>query len=100
MRRPARPGSELKRRRKWRGYPSEGADWLLALCVRETGEEYEITKRANASSCSVAGRGLGNALFKSSTSNQNPFEQAVGKGGKGGDELTLKIIADAGFWVC
>ena len=41
--------------------------------------------------------GLGNARFKSST-NQNPFERTVGKGGKGGDiELTLKIIADAGL---
>lgn len=66
--------------------------------VIETGEEYEITKEGEQITLFRGGYGgLGNARFKSST-NQNPFQQTVGKPGKGGDiELTLKIIADAGL---
>ena len=66
--------------------------------VVETGEEYEITKEDERIVLFKGGYGgLGNARFKSST-NQNPFQQTVGKPGKGGDiELTLKIIADAGL---
>ncbi len=66
--------------------------------VVETGEEYEITKEDEEIVIFRGGHGgLGNARFKSST-NQNPFQQTVGKPGKGGDiEFTLKIIADAGL---
>ena len=66
--------------------------------IVETGEEYEITKEGEKIFLFRGGRGgLGNARFKSST-NQNPFQQTLGKKGKGGDiELTLKIIADAGL---
>ncbi|MFA5998240.1 MAG: GTPase ObgE [Candidatus Paceibacterota bacterium] len=66
--------------------------------VVETGDEYEITKEGEQVVLFRGGKGgLGNARFKSST-NQNPFQQTLGKAGKGGDiELTLKIIADAGF---
>ncbi len=66
--------------------------------IKETGEEYEITKEDERIVLWRGGKGgLGNARFKSST-NQNPFQQTSGKGGKGGDiELTLKIIADAGL---
>ena len=66
--------------------------------VVQTGEEYEITKEDEQILLFRGGYGgLGNARFKSST-NQNPFQQTVGKKGKGGDiELTLKIIADAGL---
>ncbi|OGG39848.1 hypothetical protein A2118_02550 [Candidatus Kaiserbacteria bacterium GWA2_50_9] len=66
--------------------------------IVQTGEEYEITKEDEQILLFRGGYGgLGNARFKSST-NQNPFRQTVGKAGKGGDiELTLKIIADAGF---
>ncbi|MEK7135756.1 MAG: GTPase ObgE, partial [Patescibacteria group bacterium] len=66
--------------------------------LAEAGEEYEITKEGERIVLFRGGKGgLGNARFKSST-NQNPFERTVGKGGKGGDiELTLKIIADAGL---
>jgi GTP-binding protein len=61
-------------------------------------EEYEITKEDEQIVLFRGGYGgLGNARFKSST-NQNPFEQTVGKPAKGGDiEFTLKIIADAGL---
>ena len=83
---------------------ANGADTLLKVQVgtlarvRETGEEYEITKEDERIVLFRGGKGgLGNARFKSST-NQNPFERTVGKGGKGGDiELTLKLIADAGL---
>lgn len=63
-----------------------------------TGEEQEITEEDQRIVLFRGGHGgLGNARFKSST-NQNPFQQTVGKKGKGGDiELTLKIIADAGL---
>lgn len=83
---------------------ANGADVLLKVPVGtfariiETGEEYEITKEDERIVLFRGGRGgLGNARFKSST-NQNPFQQTVGKESKGGDiELTLKIIADAGL---
>lgn len=66
--------------------------------IVDTGEEYEITKEDERVVLFKGGHGgLGNARFKSST-NQNPFQQTLGKKGKGGDiELTLKIIADAGL---
>src|SRR3990167_476164 len=66
--------------------------------VAETGEEYEITREGERIIFFRGGRGgLGNARFKSST-NQNPFQQTLGRSGKGGDiEFTLKIIADAGL---
>lgn len=66
--------------------------------VVETGEEHEITKEDERIELFRGGKGgLGNARFKSST-NQNPFQQTLGRAGKGGDiELTLKIIADAGL---
>lgn len=81
-----------------------GADMPLAVPVGtfarvvETGEEYEITKEDERILIFRGGNGgLGNARFKSST-NQNPFQQTLGKAGKGGHvELTLKIIADAGL---
>ena len=83
---------------------ANGADMPLAVPVGtfarvvETGEEYEITKEDERILIFRGGNGgLGNARFKSST-NQNPFQQTPGKAGKGGHlELTLKIIADAGF---
>ncbi|MCR4333535.1 MAG: 50S ribosome-binding GTPase, partial [Patescibacteria group bacterium] len=61
-------------------------------------EEYEITKEGEQIELFHGGKGgLGNARFKSST-NQNPFQQTLGKVGKGGDiEFILKIIADAGL---
>jgi GTP-binding protein len=82
----------------------DGADTLLnvpigtSVRVIETGEEYEITKEDEQIVLFRGGKGgLGNARFKSST-NQNPFQQTLGKEGKGGDiEFTLKIIADAGL---
>jgi len=66
--------------------------------VTETDEEYEITREGERIILFRGGRGgLGNARFKSST-NQNPFQQTLGRSGKGGDiEFTLKIIADAGL---
>ncbi|MBU6388606.1 GTPase ObgE [Patescibacteria group bacterium] len=66
--------------------------------VVQTGEEYEITKEDERIVLFRGGKGgLGNARFKSST-NQNPFQQTLGRAGKGGDILlTLKIIADAGL---
>ncbi len=66
--------------------------------VFETGKEYEITKEGEHIVIFRGGNGgLGNARFKSST-NQNPFQQTVGKEGKGGNiEFILKIIADAGL---
>ncbi len=66
--------------------------------LAEAGDEYEISKEDERIVLFRGGYGgLGNARFKSST-NQNPFQQTVGKKGKGGDiELTLKIIADAGL---
>lgn len=66
--------------------------------VLQTGDEYEITKEGEEIELFHGGKGgLGNARFKSST-NQNPFQQTLGKPGKGGDiEFTLKIIADAGL---
>ncbi len=83
---------------------ANGADIILKVPVgtlariKETGEEYEITKEDERIVLFRGGKGgLGNARFKSSK-NQNPFERTVGKGGKGGNiELTLKIIADAGL---
>lgn len=81
-----------------------GADVELKIPVGtlirivESGEEYEITEEGERTALFRGGHGgLGNARFKSST-NQNPFQQTLGKKGKGGDiELTLKIIADAGL---
>ncbi|MHB8710429.1 MAG: GTPase ObgE [Minisyncoccota bacterium] len=83
---------------------ANGADVLLKVPIGtlarvvETGKEYEITEEDQQFVLFRGGHGgLGNARFKSST-NQNPFQQTVGKEGKGGDiELTLKIIADAGL---
>jgi GTP-binding protein len=83
---------------------ANGVDVLLKVPVGtfarivQTGDEYEITKEDEQIVLFRGGKGgLGNARFKSST-NQNPFQQTLGKGGKGGDiELTLKIIADAGL---
>lgn len=83
---------------------SNGADMLLKVPVgtlvhvTETGEEHEITKEGEQVVLFRGGwGGLGNARFKSST-NQNPFQQTLGKSGKGGTlELKLKIIADAGL---
>src|SRR3989344_3104103 len=83
---------------------ANGADTILKVPVGtvaridKSEEEYEITKEDEQIVLFRGGRGgLGNARFKSST-HQNPFERTVGKEGKGGDiELTLKIIADAGF---
>ncbi len=66
--------------------------------VTGTDVEYEITKEDERIVLFRGGYGgLGNARFKSST-NQNPFQQTLGKKGKGGNiELLLKIIADAGL---
>ena len=66
--------------------------------VVETDDEYEITKEDERIVVFKGGHGgRGNARFKSST-NQNPFQQTAGKeGGAGTIELTLKLIADAGF---
>lgn len=83
---------------------ANGADALIKVPVGtlarvvETGEEFEITKEDERIVLFRGGKGgLGNARFKSST-NQNPFQQTLGKAGKGGDiQLTLKIIADAGL---
>ena len=83
---------------------ADGVDTLLnvpvgtSIRVVETGEEYEITKEAEQIVLFRGGKGgLGNARFKSAT-NQNPFEQTLGKKGKGGNiEFILKIIADAGL---
>ena len=83
---------------------ANGADVLLKVPIGtlvrviRTGDEYEITKEDERIVLFRGGKGgLGNARFRSST-NQNPFQQTAGKTGKGGDiELTLKIIADAGF---
>jgi len=83
---------------------ANGADVLLQVPVGtlarviDSGEEYEITKEGERIIIFRGGKGgLGNARFKGPT-NQNPFKQTAGKGGKGGDiELTLKIIADIGL---
>lgn len=83
---------------------SNGADALLKVPVgtfvrvKETGEEYEITKEDERITLFRGGKGgLGNARFKG-PANQNPFQQTAGRAGKGGDiEMTLKIIADAGL---
>ncbi len=66
--------------------------------VKETGEEYEITKEGESTTLFRGGAGgKGNAHFKSST-NQNPFQKTVGKEGEEGTiKLTLKIIADLGI---
>jgi GTPase len=66
--------------------------------VKETDEEYEITKEDERIILFRGGSGgKGNARFKSST-NQNPFQRTVGKEGKRGVVVfTLKIIADAGL---
>jgi len=81
-----------------------GEDILLKVPVGtqvrvvETGDEYEITQEDERIVLFRGGKGgLGNARFKSST-NQNPFQQTLGRKGKGSEiELTLKIIADAGL---
>jgi GTP-binding protein len=66
--------------------------------VVETGDEYEVTKEDEQIVLFKGGHGgLGNARFKSAT-NQNPFQQTLGKKGKSSElVLTLKIIADAGI---
>jgi GTP-binding protein len=83
---------------------ANGAEVLLKVPVGtlarviQTGKEYEITEEGERFVLFRGGNGgLGNARFKSST-NQNPFQQTVGKEGRGGDiQFTLKIIADAGL---
>lgn len=83
---------------------ASGVEVLLSVPVGtlvrviQTGKEYEITEEGERFVLFRGGNGgLGNARFKSST-NQNPFQQTVGKEGKGGDiQFTLKIIADAGL---
>lgn len=83
---------------------ANGADVILKVPlgtvarVKDSGEEYEITKEDERIVLFRGGKGgLGNSRFKSST-HQNPFERTVGKDGKGGHiEFTLKIIADAGL---
>lgn len=82
----------------------DGEDTLLKVPIGtfvrvvETGEEHEITKEDEQIVLFRGGKGgLGNARFKG-PANQNPFQQTLGKAGKGGTiELTLKIIADAGL---
>ncbi|MFZ1987919.1 MAG: GTPase ObgE [Minisyncoccia bacterium] len=66
--------------------------------VLETGLEFEVTKEGEEVVIFKGGSGgMGNANFKGST-NQNPFKQTDGKPGEGGDiQLTLKLIAEAGF---
>ncbi|HVX90798.1 MAG TPA: GTPase ObgE [Candidatus Paceibacterota bacterium] len=66
--------------------------------VTATGEEFDITRIGEQITVFVGGAGgKGNARFKGST-NQNPFKQTDGKTGEGGDiQLSLKLIADAGF---
>ena len=83
---------------------SRGADMLLRVPigtvarVKETEEEYEITKEDERIVLFRGGKGgKGNARFKSST-NQNPFQRTPGKEGqKGTVSITLKVIADAGL---
>lgn len=83
---------------------ANGKDTLLKvpigtlIRILKTGKEYEITSEGERIVIFRGGNGgLGNARFKSST-NQNPFQQTVGKKGMGGDvEFILKIIADAGL---
>lgn len=97
----AEPGQAGKGELK---HGSNGADVVLKIPIGtqvrvvETGEVFEITKEDEELVLFRGGYGgLGNARFKSST-NQNPFQQTVGKKGKGSDiEMTLKIIADAGL---
>jgi GTP-binding protein len=66
--------------------------------IVETGEEYEVIDEDQPVILFTGGfGGKGNARFKSST-NQNPFQQTVGKKGEEGTiEFTLKLIADAGL---
>jgi GTP-binding protein len=63
-----------------------------------TGELFEITKDGQREVAFKGGPGgRGNAHFKSSV-HQNPYEVTKGKpGGVGDIEITLKLIADAGF---
>ena len=83
---------------------ADGADRLVKVPVGttvrviDTGEEYDITKEDEQIVLFRGGKGgLGNARFRG-PANQNPFQQSVGKEGKGSEiELTLKIIADAGL---
>lgn len=83
---------------------ANGADAIVNVPVGtvarliETSEEFEITEENERITLFRGGRGgLGNARFKSST-NQNPFQQTLGKAAKGGTiELTLKLIADVGL---
>jgi GTP-binding protein len=66
--------------------------------VVATGETFEVTHPDEEIVIFKGGNGgKGNARYKGST-NQNPFMQTDGKPGEGGEiELTLKLIADAGF---
>ncbi len=66
--------------------------------IIETGATYEITNEGEEVVIFKGGSGgKGNARFKGAT-NQNPFQQTMGKPAQGGDiDLTLKIIADAGL---
>jgi GTP-binding protein len=66
--------------------------------VKATGQEFDLTHEGEEVVVFSGGAGgKGNARFKSSI-NQNPFKQTDGRVGEGGDiELTLKLIAEAGF---
>jgi GTP-binding protein len=83
---------------------ADGANVILRVPVgtvarvTETGETIEITHDGEEVVLFHGGTGgKGNARYKGPT-NQNPFTQTDGKEGEGGEiELTLKLIADAGF---
>ncbi len=66
--------------------------------VATTGEEFEIMEEGQRAVIFKGGPGgYGNTHFKSST-NQNPMQAKEGKKGGAGDiEITVKLIADAGF---
>lgn len=70
----------------------------VGTVARVSGADFEILEEGERVTVFRGGSGgKGNAHFKSST-NQNPFEHTLGKPGGSGDiELSLKIIADAGF---
>ncbi len=83
---------------------ADGKDVVLKVPVGTvarvvaTNETFDITHEGEQVVVFKGGNGgKGNARFKGSTS-QNPFEQTDGKKADGGDiQLTLKLIADAGF---
>lgn len=85
-------------------YGADGKPAIIKLPVGAvakdvtSGETYEIMEEGQRVVIFKGGAGgFGNAHFKSST-NQNPEQYRVGRNGQGGDiEITLKLIADAGF---